>query len=138
MPIYTYRCADCGSRFERLLPMSAGPDQPCACGAVAHKVITDVAFHGAGPRPSASDPVPLRRRLPSSLEGVGGGREGVAHFQRVEERLARFEERNPEFKDRKMPVVSHEGGRIVHARAKKPDLTPAVAAATAAAAGDSS
>ncbi|CAG7619461.1 FmdB family zinc ribbon protein [Leucobacter soli] len=119
MPIYTHKCHGCGARFDRLLPMDADRRQPCACGEQADRVITGVRLLGMklAPEPSRGS-VPLRRRLPSSLEGVGGGREGVAYFQRVEERLSRFEEKNPEFRDEKMPVVSHERGVVVRATEK--------------------
>ena len=33
MPIYEYRCKECGVKFEKVLPMSSSPVPPCpSCG----------------------------------------------------------------------------------------------------------
>jgi putative FmdB family regulatory protein len=127
MPMYAYACRSCGERFDLLVPMSLRDEQHCACGQFASRQVTSVAFTGQASQPSPqTSPVPLRRRLPSSWQGVGASREGIAHYQRLEDRLAKHEDRHPELKDNRMPIVAHEGGKIVHATEKAPtnsDLT---------------
>jgi putative FmdB family regulatory protein len=118
MPMYAYACRACGNQFDLLVPMAVRDDQSCLCGRTAARRMTTVAFTGHASAPAPAPTVPLRRRLPSSWQGVGASREGVAHFQRVEERLAKHEDRNPELKDHRMPIVAHEGGTIVHATKK--------------------
>jgi putative FmdB family regulatory protein len=64
MPIYTYRC-DCGSNFDRLLPMSAEAP-PCPdCGRGTRKIPSGFSLGGsAAVRPSSS---PRSRANPSAL-----------------------------------------------------------------------
>ena len=60
MPVYEYRCADCASIFEKLVPMSAGGDQtandgrtPCPeCGGRADKLLSVFASLGGERGPS--------------------------------------------------------------------------------------
>ncbi|WP_350223942.1 zinc ribbon domain-containing protein [Microbacterium sp. LMC-P-041] len=118
MPTYSYTCHACDDGFDLRVPMEARDDQRCACGAAAVRRITAVALTGRAVPAAHVPDIPLRRRLPSSWQGVGASREGVAHFQRLEERLARHEARNPELQDNRMPIVAHEGGKIVHATKK--------------------
>lgn len=118
MPMYAYACRSCGHRFDLLVPMARRDDQQCLCGEVAARRMTSVAFTGQASQPTPATSVPLRRTLPSSWQGLGASREGIAHYQRVEERLAKHEDRNPELKDHRMPIVAHEGGKIVHATEK--------------------
>ena len=51
MPLYEYRCQDCGLRFERIEKASDLKDGTCpACGEVAHRLIGAPAlqFKGSG------------------------------------------------------------------------------------------
>ena len=49
MPVYEYRCADCASTFEKLVPMSAdGGPTPCPeCGGRSEKLLSMFAAPGA-------------------------------------------------------------------------------------------
>ncbi|MCU1513427.1 MAG: Zinc ribbon domain [Microbacteriaceae bacterium] len=113
MPLYDFRCATCAQVFESWQAITAAErTTQCDCGAVATRTIVKVSF--AGSKPSS---LPARRDLPSSLRGVGGTREGVAHFQRIEEKVSRFESKNPNGAPELLPVASHEGPRgVVYAR----------------------
>ena len=48
MPVYEYRCADCASTFEKLVPISAdGGPTPCPeCGGRSDKQLSTVALLG--------------------------------------------------------------------------------------------
>lgn len=49
MPIYEYRCDDCGASFEALQKMSDDPLVECeACGGPLRKVLHPVAIHFKG------------------------------------------------------------------------------------------
>lgn len=49
MPIYEYRCDDCGASFEALQKMSDDPLVECEkCGGSLHKVLHPVAIHFKG------------------------------------------------------------------------------------------
>jgi putative FmdB family regulatory protein len=54
MPVYEYRCADCTTIFEKLVPMSAnGAPSTCpTCGGRAEKLLSTFAALGVE-RPSA-------------------------------------------------------------------------------------
>ena len=64
MPIYEYRCEDCGERFERLA-MAIGQDPPnlvcptCSSGHL-QRLISPVAVHGGAPgdQPEEESPAP--------------------------------------------------------------------------------
>jgi putative FmdB family regulatory protein len=51
MPVYDYRCIDCGERFEVTRPMASTSKEECpSCAAPAKRVFTPVgvAFKGSG------------------------------------------------------------------------------------------
>lgn len=54
MPIYEYRCPDCGQRFEKLMRMGATERPPCpSCGKTdAHRLISTIAPVGGSCEPS--------------------------------------------------------------------------------------
>ena len=60
MPIYEYRCSECGNRFEEILPSSSSPAPPCpSCGAKKiEKLISAPGAVGvaASPGPEIQDP----------------------------------------------------------------------------------
>ena len=44
MPLYEYRCADCGHQFEALVPAGRADDEHCPdCGTEAHRLLSLVA-----------------------------------------------------------------------------------------------
>ena len=69
MPVYEYRCADCASTFERLVPMSAdGGPTPCPeCGGRSDKQLSTFAALGVERTASAS------RGQGGCCGGGGGG-----------------------------------------------------------------
>src|SRR6476620_11765064 len=87
MPIYTYRC-DCGSRFDRLVPMSAGaPDCP-DCGNATRKIPAGFSLGGSA---TARPNTPARSRAnPSGLwrEAFQGKPEKVRRELEFRQRLA--------------------------------------------------
>ncbi|MGB8260319.1 MAG: FmdB family zinc ribbon protein [Terracidiphilus sp.] len=51
MPLYAYRCTECGHRFEKIQSFSAEPEQECpACKGVLERPLTAPAlqFKGSG------------------------------------------------------------------------------------------
>lgn len=113
MPLYDFHCESCDSTFEGWQSITDNSRAiRCGCGQSAGRKIAKVSFFG-----NRTLSPPDRRTLPSSLRGVGGTREGVAHFQREEEKVSRFEEQNPTGAPQRMPVASHEGPRgVVYAK----------------------
>ena len=76
MPIYEYRCTECGSHFEYMQRMTEDPKTTCEkCSGTLERLISAAAFHlkGGGwykdlyasPKPGAS-----------SGSSEGGGKEG--------------------------------------------------------------
>lgn len=58
MPVYTYKCGECGSGFEKIRPMSqAGEDQPCPeCGKSAPRSVGSIVEHNSTQARSANFP----------------------------------------------------------------------------------
>lgn len=88
MPIYTYRC-DCGSNFDRLLPMnSTAPNCP-TCGEPTRKIPAGFSLGGsaAAARPNTT---PRSRSHPSALwrDAFQGKPEKVRRELEFRERLA--------------------------------------------------
>ncbi|MGE3538502.1 MAG: FmdB family zinc ribbon protein [Candidatus Tectimicrobiota bacterium] len=49
MPIYEYRCSDCGNQFELMQKFSDPPAENCpTCSGSVHKLISRSAFHLKG------------------------------------------------------------------------------------------
>lgn len=51
MPLYAYRCTQCGHRFEKIQSFSADPEKVCPeCGGPAERLLTvpGLQFKGAG------------------------------------------------------------------------------------------
>ncbi len=51
MPLYPYRCTQCGHRFEKIQSFSAEPETKCPkCGGVLERLLTapGLQFKGAG------------------------------------------------------------------------------------------
>ena len=51
MPLYPYRCTQCGHRFEKIQSFSAEPEKVCPkCGGAVERVLTapGLQFKGAG------------------------------------------------------------------------------------------
>ncbi|HVW80089.1 MAG TPA: FmdB family zinc ribbon protein [Mycobacteriales bacterium] len=56
MPVYLFRCADCGAEHEELLDLGETADRPCpACGGTAKHRIARVAVKYEGWGFSATD-----------------------------------------------------------------------------------
>ena len=73
MPIFVYRCADCGHTFERLVPRDAAAPECPACGNATHKI---PAGPSVGPRAGASAASGGDTALPWR-GAVAGGAEGM-------------------------------------------------------------
>ena len=64
MPLYVYACPSCGTRFERLIPMSRADEaQTCQdCGTPhTQRAITAAATVGANAAPTAHPATPRSR-----------------------------------------------------------------------------
>jgi len=74
VPIYEYRCDDCGTSFEVLQRMSDDPLETCEkCGGRLQKVLHPVAIHFKGSGFYTTDYGKGSGRRPGSREGASDG-----------------------------------------------------------------
>jgi|BarGraNGADG00212_1021973.scaffolds.fasta_scaffold00937_6 putative FmdB family regulatory protein len=104
MPMYDYRCA-AGHSFERIAPISAGALQDCpACGEPSPKVPSAVSLVG-----SASPGLSMEQ-MPQTWKGTyGANREYVGQLRRQWDGRQKLEEKYPELKGDRRPILAHEG-----------------------------
>lgn len=98
MPIYEYRCLDCGEVFSQLMLRSvdANGQQSCsACGSgETRRLISSFAVGGK------ADPGPGRAAWPTSWGDTNGGDPDTLRYWRKRiEREAKLEEKYPELRD---------------------------------------
>src|SRR5436305_13897012 len=98
MPIYEYRCLECGEFSSHLFLHStdaAGQTQCSACGSdQTRRLISSFAIGGK------ADPGPGRAAWPTSWGDTNGGDpETLRYWRKRIEREARLEERYPELRD---------------------------------------
>lgn len=98
MPIYEYRCLDCGEVFSQLMLRSgdANGQQSCsACGSgETRRLMSSFAVGGK------ADPGPGRAAWPTSWNDTNGGDPDTLRYWRKRiEREARLEEKYPELRD---------------------------------------
>jgi putative FmdB family regulatory protein len=117
MPIYEYRCLDCGEIFSHLALTSttdANGQRPCsACGsAQTRRLMSSFAVGGR------ADPGPGRAAWPTSWDDTrGGDPETLRYWRKRIEREARLEEKYPELRNPSLqsgkgetlsPVAEHD------------------------------
>ncbi|MFL5624195.1 MAG: FmdB family zinc ribbon protein [Ktedonobacteraceae bacterium] len=98
MPIYEYRCLDCGEVFSHLVLTStdtSGLMSCSACGsAQTRRLMSSFAVGGR------ADPGPGRAAWPTSWDDTNGGDpETLRYWRKRIEREARLEEKYPELRD---------------------------------------
>ncbi len=89
MPIYEYRCDDCGNTFEVMQKFSDAPIETCElCGGGVRKVLHPVAIHFKGSGFYTTDYARKSSSSPSSTGGEGtdtshiaGGSDDVPTFK---------------------------------------------------------
>ena len=85
MALYEYQCPDCGTRFEKRMPMSDALQlSPCpGCGAQARKVIGNFAVVGRAEAGAGDGPAPWEDGSDGDVEGDGapdaGGMDDLTH-----------------------------------------------------------
>jgi putative FmdB family regulatory protein len=98
MPIYEYRCLDCGEVFSQLMLRSIdanGPQSCSACGSSETRRL--MSSFAVGNR---ADPGPGRAAWPTSWNDTNGGDPDTLRYWRKRiEREARLEEKYPELRD---------------------------------------
>jgi putative FmdB family regulatory protein len=104
MPMYDYRCAN-GHRFERIVPLTDGGSQACpACGVDSAKVPSRVALGGT------ADVGRSMEQMPQTWKGTyGANREYVTQLRREWDGRQRLEEKHPELRGDRRPILAHEG-----------------------------
>ena len=104
MPLYDYRCPG-GHYFEKLAPMAGGDEQDCpACGQTAGKVPSRVSLGGQ------ASPGPGLEQMPQTWRGTyEGNPEYVGQLRRQWEGRQKLEEKYPELRGDRRPVLAHEG-----------------------------
>jgi putative FmdB family regulatory protein len=122
MPIYEYRCLECGGVFSLLLQRHAGASgqQHCsACGSEqTQRLISSFAIGGR------ADPGPGRAAWPTSWDDTNGADpETLSYWRKRIEREAKLEEKYPELRDPSRSdsnseatpaVVEHDHGEHHH------------------------
>jgi putative FmdB family regulatory protein len=74
MPLYDYRCAECGRLIEVMHGINdAGPDACVECGGKMHKVLSPPAIHFKGSGWAKKDAASQARK--ASGKGTSGGSE---------------------------------------------------------------
>src|SRR6266536_931024 len=101
MPIYEYRCLDCGEAFSRLLLNASrtADQEPCMhCGSEQTKrLYSSFAIGGK------VDPGPGRAAWPTAWNDTNGGDpETLRYWRHRIEREARLEEKYPELRDQSL------------------------------------
>lgn len=107
MPIYEYRCLECGEVFSHLFLRSTdavGQTQCSACGSdQTRRLISSFAIGGK------VDPGPGRAAWPASWSDTNGGDpETLRYWRKRIEREARLEEKYPELRDRSLQAGGGE------------------------------
>jgi putative FmdB family regulatory protein len=62
MPIYEFRCSDCGERFEELVATSAPAPECPACGGIGERMLSPISPPGRIPRGAKVRDSESRRR----------------------------------------------------------------------------
>jgi putative FmdB family regulatory protein len=106
MPMYEYRCEECGEVFSVLLRHYAEGAEPQSCpGCSGRQTRRLVSLFAVGGR---VNPGPGRAAWPTSWEDTNGGDpETLRYWRRRIEREARLEEQYPELAD---PSLRHGAG----------------------------
>src|SRR5947209_18260328 len=107
MPIYEYRCLDCGEVFSHLVLTftDASGRRPCpACGGEqARRLMSTFSVGGR------VDPGPGRAAWPTSWDDTNGGDpETLGYWRKRIEREAQLEEKYPELRDRSLQSGGEE------------------------------
>jgi putative FmdB family regulatory protein len=107
MPIYEYRCLECGEVFSHLFLRSTdavGQAQCSACGGdQTRRLMSSFAIGGR------ADPGPGRAAWPTSWSDTNGGDpETLRYWRNRIEREARLEEKYPELRDRSLQAGGGE------------------------------
>lgn len=104
MLLYDFGCG-CGQRFEAMVPTSSSPAPGCpACGGPTRRQVSAVGLSGQAsvPRGAAS--------APGSWQGTHrGNSEYIARWQRSLDQRDALEDKYPELKPTRSPVMAHEG-----------------------------
>ncbi|WP_433676397.1 zinc ribbon domain-containing protein [Microbacterium gorillae] len=132
MIIYDFTC-DAGHDFEKAVASMMSDNPPCpTCDAGTRRRPSRVQIGGR-----ASTGV-SRENMPRSWNTVGqGDRETVRHWHEIARQREKLEERNPELAGDRRPILAHEGIFAPKPLRAGDDIPSAVAAATAASAGQS-
>src|SRR3982074_2311811 len=98
MPIYEYRCMECGEIFSLLFLRSTDATEQCFCSACGsqqtQRLFSSFAIGGR------ADPGPGRAAWPTSWNDTNGGDpETLRYWRRRIERESRLEEKYPELRD---------------------------------------
>jgi putative FmdB family regulatory protein len=107
MPIYEYRCLECGEVFSHLFLRStdaAGQAKCSTCGSdQTQRLISSFAIGGK------ADPGPGRAAWPTGWSDTNGGDpETLRYWRKRIEREARLEEKYPELRDRSLQTGGGE------------------------------
>jgi putative FmdB family regulatory protein len=105
MPIYEYRCLECGEVFSLLLHAGASGQQHCsACGGEQTQRL--ISYFAIGGR---ADPGPGRAAWPTSWDDTNGADpETLRYWRKRIEREAKLEEKYPELRDPSLHDSSSE------------------------------
>jgi putative FmdB family regulatory protein len=104
VPLYDYCCPQ-GHVFELLVPMAERARQDCpACGQASDKIPSRVSLGGH------ADPGRAQEQMPQTWRGTyEGNPEYLGRLRRQWDTRSKLEEKYPELRGDRRPVIAHEG-----------------------------
>jgi putative FmdB family regulatory protein len=104
MPLYDYRCPQ-GHAFEQMAPLAERARQDCpACGQVSEKIPSRISLGGR------ADPGPAMEQMPQTWRGTYEGHpDYLGQLRRQWNARSKLEEKYPELRGDRRPVLAHEG-----------------------------
>ena len=70
MPIFEYRCDDCGTKFEKLVRRSGGVAEQVLCPSCGRDHLARAVFHLRGPRERTAKSGSSSEAMPSCASGM--------------------------------------------------------------------
>lgn len=104
VPIYVFKCGECGLRFEELAGFDADAPGCPSCAGDTRKIPAGFSLGGQASAGLAKE------QMPQTWRGTwGGDREYVTGLRRQWDRRRSVEARHPELAGDQRPIIAHEG-----------------------------
>ncbi|OJY37565.1 zinc ribbon domain-containing protein [Pseudonocardia sp. 73-21] len=104
MPIYVFKCGECGLRFEELTSFDADAPGCPSCAGGTRKIPAGFSLGGQANAGLAKE------QMPQTWRGTfNGSREYVTGLRRQWDRRQSVEAKHPELAGDQRPIIAHEG-----------------------------